>query len=372
MLPVMVLCVAASMCLAQADQADDLRKAVADHQAGNYAGAIEGYRRFLKLHPEVAGVRSNLGAALAHEGRFEESIREYSLALSVDPRNVQVRLNLGLAYFKSGDFSQAMFHLEKAHESDPKNPQIAALLGSCYLAAGLNAKVIALLDPMVTVSTDDLGMVYLMGTALMRDNQTARGQIWLDRILSQGDTAEARLLMGTAKIAANEISGARVDLERAIALNPRLPGVHGYLAIALLRSADTVGAAKAFREELANDPNSFDANLQLGGLLRQEENLAEARKLLDRALFLRPGDFGARYQIAVIEVTEGRIEEARSALESIVKEAPEFSEAHVTLATVYYRLKRKDDGDREREIVKRLNAAQQAGQPRPPQEPAKR
>jgi len=57
------------------------------------------------------------------------------------------------------------------------------------------------------------------------------------------------------------------------------------------------------------------------------------------------------------------VAEARAALESIVKESPQFVEAHVSLATVYYRLKRKADGDREREIVKTLNAAAQANQP---------
>ena len=41
---------------------------------------------------------------------------------------------------------------------------------------------------------------------------------------------------------------------------------------------------------------------------------------------------------------------------------PESVEAHVQLATAYYRLKRKDDGDREREIVNRLNRELQAKQ----------
>ena len=38
-------------------------------------------------------------------------------------------------------------------------------------------------------------------------------------------------------------------------------------------------------------------------------------------------------------------------------------ETHVLLATAYYRLKRKDDGDRERAEVARLTAANQARQP---------
>ena len=47
-------------------------------------------------------------------------------------------------------------------------------------------------------------------------------------------------------------------------------------------------------------------------------------------------------------------------LEEIVKEAPEMVDAHVQLATAYNRLKRKDDADRERAIVERLNQANQA------------
>ena len=59
---------------------------------------------------------------------------------------------------------------------------------------------------------------------------------------------------------------------------------------------------------------------------------------------------------------EGKDDSARRQLEQIVKEAPEFTSAHVALATVYYRLKRKADGDRERAIVQKLNTAAQAKQ----------
>jgi Tfp pilus assembly protein PilF len=71
-----------------------------------------------------------------------------------------------------------------------------------------------------------------------------------------------------------------------------------------------------------------------------------------------------RYQIASMMVAQGRVEPALQELESIVKDAPNFTEAHVSLATVYYRLKRKEDGDRERQIVQKLNAEAQARQPK--------
>jgi hypothetical protein len=57
------------------------------------------------------------------------------------------------------------------------------------------------------------------------------------------------------------------------------------------------------------------------------------------------------------------LNDALPSLESLVKDAPDFVEAHVMLATVYYRLKRKADGDRHQAIVNKLNAERQAKQP---------
>ena len=70
-----------------------------------------------------------------------------------------------------------------------------------------------------------------------------------------------------------------------------------------------------------------------------------------------------RYQIATLDLATGSVDEARTKLEALVKDTPHFVEAHVSLATVYYRLKRKADGDRERELVLKLNAESQAAQP---------
>jgi Tfp pilus assembly protein PilF len=70
----------------------------------------------------------------------------------------------------------------------------------------------------------------------------------------------------------------------------------------------------------------------------------------------------------------GQTENARKGLEELIRAEPNFVEAHVTLATVYYRLKRKADGDRERAIVQTLNDEIQAQQPGvtslPPKDPA--
>jgi Tfp pilus assembly protein PilF len=202
-----------------------------------------------------------------------------------------------------------------------------------------------------------------MGTALVRDGQTAQGQQVIDQILKNGDSAEARLLMGTTKFFVNDFVGALADLQKAVELNPNLPDLYAYYGLALLSSGDQEGARKAFAKALEQDPNNFDANLRMGVVLRKDDDNVAAMKYFQHALQVRPGDLGVRYQIASVELAQGQVEEARKELESVLKEAPNFVEAHVSLATIYYREKRKLDGDKERGIVAKLTAAQQANQP---------
>jgi tetratricopeptide (TPR) repeat protein len=340
-----------------------LRHAIELHQAGDVSAAIPEYRAYLKQVPGNAMARSNLGAALSRAGLYEEAIVEYKKALEAQPGNLPVRLNLALAYYKAAEISQAALELERVVAEQPANLQATLLLADCDLRLGENKKVIGLLSPLERQSPDDKAVIYLLGTALIRDEQPSRGQLLVDRILRDGDSAEARLLMGATKMTGQDFAGALEDFKKAVALNPRLPDVFSYYGMALASTGDTPGAAVAFRKELESNPNDYTANVQLGILMKQDQSYTEARHCFQRALGVRPGDAAVRYQLATLDLQEGRTEEARIQLEKLTAEIPQFVEAHVSLATVYYRLKRREDGDKERAIVLRLNAEKQAAEP---------
>ena len=340
-----------------------LRHAIELHQAGDIPGATAEYREYLKLEPKSVMARSNLGAALSKAGQYEEAIAEYRQALDLEPRNLPVRVNLALAYYKTSQISAAAEELAKAIQQQPSNRQVIFLLADCDLRLGEDKKVIELLSPLEKESPDDKALIYLLGTALIRDNQAARGQGLVDRILREGDSAEARLLLGTTKMNAQDFSEALTDLKRAAELNPQLPDVYSYYGLALMSTGDMVSAASAFRKELESNPNDFVSNLQIGVLFKQDQQYDEARSSFERALRVRRGSPAGRYQLATLDVMTGNIDQACTKLEQLTRDTPDFVEPHVSLATVYYRLKRKADGDRERATVLKLNAEKQAGEP---------
>ena len=335
-----------------------LKEATSLQQAGKLDQAIEDYRLLLQQYPNIAAVHSNLGAALAGLGRYEEAIQEYERALQLQPMP-QVQMNLALAYYKIGKLRVAADGFEKAHTLLPQEIRPILLEADCYLRLGDNKRVVELLTPVEQKAPDDLAITYMMGTALVRDGRANEGQARIDKILRNGDSAESRLLLGTTKLMVNDFSGALADLQKAVELNPDLPELYPYYGAALMATGDQEGARGAFEKALKQDPNNFDANLRIGFLLRNDKKYDEALRYFQHALEIRPGDPGVRYQIASIELSQGQIEKAQADLESLVKDFPNFTEAHVSLATVYYREKRKEEGDRERAIVDRLTTERQ-------------
>jgi tetratricopeptide (TPR) repeat protein len=332
-------------------------------RAGDLAGAANEYRNFLQIHPEATAIHSNLGAALAGLGRFEEAISEYKIALHQSPSLAAARLNLALCYYKMGRFQDASAELETVHKENPENHQAVLLLADCYMRLGREQDVIRVLEPEEEKYPDDLAIAYLLGTAYIREKRVAEGQALVDRILRNGDSAEAHLMLGTARMGVADYAGARDEFAKAEALNPNLPEVHVLYATALMFTGDSDLSNKEFLAELRHDPYNFEANLQLGAMAKQQQNYGLARKYFERAGETRPGDPGVAYQLALLTIEDGSLDRARLMLESLVKQSPQFLEAHVSLAQVYYRLKRPEDGKRERDIVQKLTAEIQSKQP---------
>ncbi len=231
-----------------ADSASILQRAIAQHQAGDLDGAIRSYREYLAADPDSVQARSNLGAALARAGRYEEAIAEYNRALSKNAENPALLLNLGLAYYKTGHPAEAAARFELAGSLAPQfKDQVTLLLASCYNSLGKYKQAIALLAPLEKEKTGDSAYEYLYGTALVEDGQNARGEAIIDGILSRGDSAEARLLRATLKLRANDHDAAVAEVEKAIALNPKLPERTRVWGKFYLRWGRSIGRARHSR-----------------------------------------------------------------------------------------------------------------------------
>jgi tetratricopeptide (TPR) repeat protein len=349
---------------APAPTAEELfAKGVSAHQAGDILGAVEAYQDALRIEPARVDARSNLGAAYVRLGRYEDAVREYRQALAADPGQVPVRFNLALALYKSALIPEAAQELKQVVAADRTHKAATLLLADCLLQLGDDAGAHAVLEPHEEALGHDPLYCYLMGTVLLRRSELLRGQVFIDRLFKDGDTAPARLLLGAAHLRRKDAKAALVDLEKAVALDPKLPTVHSLHGLALMETGRRLEAADAFRRELAGNPNDFDSNLYLGLLLRDEKELDGAADRLKRASRLRPHDPRVLYGLGSVHLAAGRVEEAEKALEAVTAAVPDYVHAHVLLATAYYRQKKKEKGDAERAIADRLRQERQGREP---------
>jgi tetratricopeptide (TPR) repeat protein len=366
--PVLVLALlfAAAPVRAQSSSGSDFdrlfARAMELHQAGDLLGAIDAYKAALSIQPDRGDVHSNLGAAYAKLGQFDDAVKEYDAALKVDPANTQIRMNLALAYYKSARPNEAIPQLKRVLSSDPEAKPAYLILADCYLQTGQEREIVPLLRPRESLFGGDLSYAFILGTALLHLGELTDGQQYVDRVFRAGETAEGHLLMGMAYLGQQDYPSAKGELERAVKLNPRLPTVHAMYGRALLGVGQQAAAEQEFFRELELNINDFEANLQLGNLRKGAQKFDEASAHLERAVSVHPKDIAARKLLASLRLQTGKVEEAAAMFEDIAKEAPDMVEIHVQLATAYNRLKRTEDAEREKAIVDRLNAEAAAKQ----------
>lgn len=270
-------------------------QAMEAHRSGNTAAALPLYEECLKSQPaQATEMRSNYGAALAHEGRYQDAIAQYLQAIEAAPDRPQLRFNLALAYYKQGNIAGAAEQLKSLPGG---NMQATLLLADCHLRLGELKLVIDLLEPLEAAHGNDAGFAYLLGTALIRSGDIARGEKVVDHILKDPNSPEAHFLLASAAFANQHYPDAAKEFGKAVELNPNLPEAWSFYGQTLLYSGDAEGAANAFRRELAGNPNDFEANLKLGAIQAARANYREALPYLDRAHMLRPDSAEAKAEL---------------------------------------------------------------------------
>ena len=82
-----------------------------------------------------------------------------------------MRYNLAVALYKGVRFGEAATELEAVLKAKPDHPAAPLLLADCRLLLGEWKQVIAILDPLLERDPDNKAILYMIGTALMRDRQ---------------------------------------------------------------------------------------------------------------------------------------------------------------------------------------------------------
>jgi tetratricopeptide (TPR) repeat protein len=338
----------------------DFARGLKLQQAGDLAGACRAYEAVLKLSPRRIDALSNLGLAYGGMHQYERAIHSFEKALEIDPKQPAVRFNLGLTYLQAGQNENSRETFGSLVREQAGNFQARHYLAISLLKLGRIQEGIAELETVAGAHPEDLEALYTLSSAYIRTGELEKARRLIDSGIINHNTAEAHLIAGSYYLAAKAYREAIDELREAQRLNAAIPEVASSLGSAYAITGSQEMATRLFEEYLKSNPSDFDTLAVLGWLYLEAERWNDAETALNKAHRIKPADPEVMFQLARLARAQQHFDQALALLERVVAAEPDHTGAHVLLAQTYFNLKRTADGNREREIVKRLNEAEQA------------
>jgi len=111
---------------------------------------------------------------------------------------------------------------------------------------------------------------------------------------------------------------------------------HFYLAVCYFRSRSLDEAVKALNTTLVISPDYAPAEELLGTIWLLKKDYVRARQQFSHLAAIAPGNFGAHYNLGILAMREGRIEDAARELQTAARADSGSALPHAALGSLYY------------------------------------
>jgi len=360
----------------------------------------------IRLLPQAAvsgqdqiAVHSRLAQQYLNERRPDLAIPELEALVTLDPHNLDAQANLGVLLFFQGDYVKAKPHLRAALEMQPSLTKIQALLGMAEKRTGetvdarkqLEASFDAVAETTLKLqigmelvelytASQDLDKASSVVNA-MRQADPANpavlyaayriysdlsGEAMLSLALAAPDSAQMHLVMAHEEARQGNTDGARLQYQKALAIDPKIPGIHYEMGELLSLSEDAktkAGAESEYKAAIAENALDEKAECRLGDISSRKGDSAQALEYYNTALRLQPDDADAGFGLAKTLIAMNEQAKALPVLERAVQLEPTNAAAHFRLSTLYREMGRTADSQHEVEEYKKYKMMKEKLEP---------
>jgi len=319
--------------------------------------AIPVLRQILLLDPKNLNANANLGVLLFFQNNDADALPPMRTALQLKPDLWRIQALVGIAEKRTGDPIAAEKDLQQSFSNleDRKIQKEAGLeLVELDSSFGQLAKAAAVTERLEEILPQDPQVLF----TAWRIASQMMDQSLLNMLLVAPESAEMHMIIGGQLGREGDHVNAVAQYRKAVRLNPHLPGVHFELAQQLSASPDPAMNAQAEGEyKAAVQENQYDVKAwsRLGDSVAARGDFKTAEGDYRKALAVQPKDSDAQTGLAIALISMNRSEEAIPLLESAVRNDPTNIAAHYRLSTIYRRVGRTADAEREMREFKHYN-----------------
>jgi Flp pilus assembly protein TadD len=334
-------------------------EAIALEQQGKLAEAAQAWQEVTRANPRDGAAFASLGVVLAKGQKYPEAAVAYRKALALNPKLPGLQLNLGLAEFKQGHFAAAIDPLKAAvgteSTNSPKQLQARTLLGLSYYGTQRYAEAVKELEPAAAADPANVELHQVLAQSCLWAREYECALAEFKQILQTNpDSAAAHVLSGEALDGLGKTPEAIAEFREAIKASPREPNVHFGLGYLYWKSHQYDDAKREFQAELAIDPGQAEALAYLGDIAMKTGDNEAALALLHKSIQLKNDIRMAAIDLGVILAQQKNYAEAVISLRHAVALDQEEPDAHYRLAHVYQEMGKKMESQKEFDTVREL------------------
>jgi tetratricopeptide (TPR) repeat protein len=309
-----VLLCAAVPCASAAGQQEDRELASAHSllEQNKNAEAITQLKGLLARHPEMKGIKRDLGFAYYHEGEYLEAATYLDQAWRENPEDRDAAQLLGLSLYSSGKPAEAIPALEKVHSWHPtENMDAIYILGLCYILTKNYSQGRKIFAQLYGVSADSAESHLLLARMLLRQGFDPIGEEEIRRALSISPQLPlAHFTLGELDVYKADYTAAAAEFQKELSTNASYAPALTRLGDVYWRLGRTGEAEKVLRQSIWLDSTNAEPHVTLGKVLSKEGRLIVAEREFQKAISLDPGSYTAHYSLGELYRNQGKTEAA--------------------------------------------------------------
>jgi len=276
---------------------------------------------------DTARAELALGLALLQQQKGKDAALHLEKAVAINPGQEKGWLYLGIARDQAGDAAGSLDAYARGVAAVPKSTSLAHEYGMALLSAGKNTEGAAVLEAAATKTEADpeLAADAAYAPSLVGKFKQAR-EFALRAVEMSPEDPNALYTLGMAELGLGNSKGAaKVFLDAIDADETHLPALF-QLGLVLQAAGDHRGAVKQLTQVLKIEPQHARARAALGiSLTRLGTDDAKAEQLLVAATNADPKNAAAWFALGDLQARQGKIGEAKKALQTSQKLQPTTS-----------------------------------------------
>jgi tetratricopeptide (TPR) repeat protein len=219
------------------------------------------------------------GALALSDGHLQQARDAYTHAAAAVENSDAAQQALAVVDLQLGDTAGALAILKRLVGARPDEPVLRRILAQALIANRQPQEAVQALEEGHRAAPTDLETTFALASGYLQIAKVDLAERLFEQVARARPLPQTYVLIGRAYRDAREYERARVALEKALAMNPRVRHAHYYLGTLAVRAEGVLrvdDAVSEFRKELSLTPQDPFINERLGMALVEARHEREA------------------------------------------------------------------------------------------------